>query len=158
MLMSLSRVLALSVCPLGIPALAGASTLFSSAESPDAGLLTRLQRIESAFRQGDATSLRLSFSGAGKIRVDLGDLTDGQESYGAGQLQVIFGRIFEELRTQEFSFAKDAVKVSAPGTAFARGRWVRRSRPSGDQTIDTLIFTLREELGDWRILEIRSSR
>lgn len=121
-------------------------------------LLSRLQRIESAFRQGDADALRLSFAATGKLRVDLKDLTDGQESYGAGQLQVIFGQIFEEFRTGDFSFPRDEVSVSSPGTAFARGRWVRASRRERVELTDTLTFTLRDDGSGWRILEIRSSR
>jgi hypothetical protein len=123
----------------------------------DPALSTRLQRIETAFRNGNAGALRSSFSG-GKVRVDLKDLTDGPASYGAGQLEVIFERIFDENRTREFTIRDDDVSVSTPGTAFARGRWSRRPRPGGTDRTDVLTFTLREESGDWRIHEIRSSR
>ena len=126
-------------------------------ESVPASLLARLSRIESAFRQGDAGSLRVSFPATGKMRVDLKGLTDGQESYGAGQLQVIFGQIFSEFRTRDFLIPRDDVRVSSQGTAFARGRWVRADR-EGDERAETLTFTLRADGGDWRILEIRSSR
>lgn len=124
----------------------------------DPGLSRRLERIESAFRDGDASSLRGCFSTAGKVRVDLRDLPDGQGSYGPGQLQVIFTRIFEEFRTRDFAFSKDQVTTSTAGSAFARGRWVRRNQPRGQETVDTLTFTLRAEGADWRISEIRSSR
>lgn len=151
-------VLILGLVLVGAP-LAAAETPFGlDADEVDPVLWSRLQRIEAAFRQGDAGSLRLSFSGAGKVRVDLKGLTDGQASYGLGQLQVVFAQIFEEFRTRDFAFEKDEVKVSRPGTAFARGRWVRRSQAGGPETVDNLTFTLREESGDWRILEIRSSR
>lgn len=119
---------------------------------------SRLSRIESAFRDGDADALRHSLSATGKIRVDLRDLTDGQASYGAGQLQVMFGHIFEDFRTREFTFRKNEVRISAPGTAFARGRWVRRGVGGGHESADNLTFTLRQEGRDWRIVEIRSSR
>lgn len=127
------------------------------AESVPPALLARLERIESAFRQGDAGSLRPSFPATGKMRIDLEGLTDGQESYGAGQLQVIFGQIFSEFRTRDFLIPRDDVRVSNQGTAFARGRWVRTSR-EGEERTETLTFTLRADGGDWRILEIRSSR
>ena len=146
--------LALATAALGwtVPARA------SDEPEADPGLLARLRRVESAFRQSDANSLRLSFTDAGKMRVDIKDLTDGQETYGAGQLQVIFAHIFQGFRTQDFHFGKDGVKVSNPRTAFARGRWTRRYRPDGQEAVDTLIFTLQEDDGDWRILEIRSAR
>jgi hypothetical protein len=118
-----------------------APAVFDDAATDDRALSSRLRRIETAFRDGDAGSLRASFASGARLRVELPDLTEGQGSYGAGQLQVIFGRIFDQFRTQEFAFAADDVRVSQPGTAFARGRWVRRSRPR-----------------DWRILEIRASR
>jgi len=123
----------------------------------DPSLASRLRRIESAFRSGDASALRPSFA-PGKVRVDLRDLTDGPGSYGSGQLEVLFGRIFDEIRTREFLIRPQDVTVSAPSTAFARGRWVRRPRPGGAERVDTLTFTLREEGGEWRIHEIRSSR
>ena len=127
---------------------------------PDApaALWTRLRRIESAFRERDANSLRLSLSTSGKVRVEMKDLVAGQTAYGPGQLQVIFGQIFEVSQTRDLAFDKDDVRVATQGTAFARGRWVRRSVPGGQELVDTLTFTLREETGDWRIQEIRSSR
>ena len=126
-------------------------------DEPSPALRTRLTRIEGAFRDGSAGSLRQSFSETGKVRVDLKDLTDEPASYGCGQLQVVFGRIFDENQTREFSFPKDDVTVSASGTAFARARWSRRNRPGGQESVDNLTFTLRQESGDWRINEIRSS-
>jgi hypothetical protein len=129
----------------------------SARDDGDAALWSRLDRIETAFRGGDATSLRLSCSERGKVRVDLKDLT-GQASYGPGQLQVVFGQIFEDYETQEFAFRRGDVSISTLGTAFARGRWVRRRSHGGRDTVETLTFTLREESGDWRIHEVRSSR
>ena len=127
-------------------------------EEPNSALTSRLSRIEGAFRDGSAGSLRQSFSETGKVRVDLKDLTDEPASYGCGQLQVVFARIFDENQTREFAFPKDDVTVSAAGTAFARARWSRRNRPGGQEAVDNLTFTLRQESGDWRINEIRSSR
>jgi len=125
---------------------------------PDGELRSRLTRIEGAFREGSAGSLRQSFSETGKVRVDLKDMTEEPASYGCGQLQVVFARIFDENQTREFTFPKDGVTVSPAGTAFARARWSRRNRPGGQEAVDNLTFTLRQESGDWRINEIRSSR
>jgi hypothetical protein len=146
--LAVALVAALLVAALAEPAPAG----------PDAALQSRLRRIESAFRDGSASALRHSFSESGKVRVDLKDLTDEPASYGSGQLQVVFARIFDENKTREFVFPKDDVTVSEAGTAFARARWSRRSRPGGQEAVDNLTFTLRQERGDWRINEIRSSR
>jgi len=153
-----------------MPALSGVSAMLvvtavglaASAPSPpkqavDPRLETRLARIESAFRQRDANALRLSLPTSGKVRVDLGDLTDGQGSYGPGQLQVIFGQIFEDYLTREFAFDRDEVRVSPPGTAFVRGHWIRRQQVGGHETVDTLTFTVRQEGSEWRIQEIRST-
>jgi len=142
------------VAALLLMALAGPSP----GEEPTPALRTRLSRIEGAFRSGSAGSLRQSFSETGKVRVDLKELTEEPASYGCGQLQVVFGRIFDENQTRDFAFPKDDVTVSAAGTAFARARWSRRTRPSGQDAVDNLTFTLRQESGDWRINEIRSSR
>ena len=142
------------VAALSLFALAGPAP----AQEPDDALRSRLTRIEGAFREGSEGSLRQSFSETGKVRVDLKDLTDEPASYGCGQLQVVFGRIFDENQTREFAFPKDDVTVSASGTAFARARWSRRNRPGGQESVDNLTFTLRQESGDWRINEIRSSR
>lgn len=121
-------------------------------------LASRLRRIEGAFRNGDAGSLRPAFTASAKVRVDLKDVMEGPGSYGPSQLEVIFGRIFDENRTREFSFRDEDVTVSTPGVAFARGKWVRKVRPAGGDITDTVTFTLRQESGDWRIHEIRSSR
>lgn len=133
------------------------SSSFLCAGPLDPALATRLRRIEGAFRNGDAASLRPAFTPSAKVRVDLKTVMDGPGSYGPGQLEVIFGRIFDENHTREFSFRDEDVAVSAPGIAFARGKWVRKARPGADAT-DTVTFTLRQERGDWRIHEIRSSR
>jgi hypothetical protein len=147
---------------IAVAALAGAAGLQHTpslrADGVDPRLTSRLQHIESAFRGGDAGALRPSFASTGKVRVDLKDLTDGPASYGPGQLQVIFGQIFDGHRTREFAFRKQDVTVPSPGTAFAKGRWVRRARTGGQETADTLTFTLREENRDWRIYEILTSR
>jgi hypothetical protein len=129
----------------------GAATL-------EPALSTRLRRIETAFRSGDAGSLRPAFTANTKVRVDLKDVMEGPGSYGPSQLEVIFGRIFDENRTRQFSFKDEEVTVSGPGIAFARGRWVRKTGRGGTEATDTVTFTLRQESGDWRIHEIRSSR
>jgi hypothetical protein len=129
----------------------------AAAASGNEDVWSRLRSIEGAFERGDATALRVSFSTAGKVRVDLKDLTDGQRWYAPSQLQVIFAQIFEQYATRELAFRKADVTLASSGTAFARGRWVRRSRHGGPESMDTLTFTLCEEGGDWHILEIRSS-
>jgi len=137
-------------------ALALLAPIATSASDMAPSLSSRLSRIETAFRGGDAAALRSSLADNSKVRIDLKDLTDGPGSYGAGQLEVIFDGIFDAHKTREFTFRKQEVTVSGPGTAFARGRWVRRT--GAQDTTATLTFTLREEAGDWRIHEIRSSR
>lgn len=130
----------------------------ASARPIEPGLRARLDRIEKAFRDERAGALRQSFSDEAKLRVHIRDLPAAQGSYGPRQLEVIFGDIFSAYRTTDFRFGRDEVTVSSPNTAFARGRWRRRSRRGGEETLDTLTFTLRRRGQDWRILEIRSSR
>jgi hypothetical protein len=129
-----------------------------SADTGDSALAARLRGIETAFRSGDAGSLRPVFTSIVKVRVDLKDVMEGPGSYGPSQLEVIFVRIFDENRTRQFSFRDEDVTVSAPGIAFARGKWLRKVGRGGAETPDTVTFTLRQESGDWRIHEIRSSR
>lgn len=128
----------------------------AGAEALDPALGARLRHIESAFREGDAGAVRAASASGGKVRVDLRDLTSGPGSYGPGQLEVVLSRIFQAHQTREFGFRDEDVRVSGPGTAFARGRWVRRA--GNRETSETLTFTLREESGQWRIHEIRTSR
>jgi hypothetical protein len=141
----------------GLVALAQGSATARALEG-DGALAWRLQQIETAVRAADAGGLRGSFAGSGKVRADLRDFTEGQAWYGPGQLQVIFGQIFEQFETRDFAFRKSDVTLSSPSTAFARGRWVRRSRRGGPDVVDTVTITLHADRGDWRILEIRSSR
>lgn len=122
------------------------------------GLDARLRQVESAFREGDSAALRASFATSGKVRVDLKDLTEGLGWYACGQLQVLFSRVFQEYATRELVFRAEDVTESSAGTAFARGHWVRRPRRGGSEIAETVVLTLREEKGDWHILEIHSSR
>ena len=124
----------------------------------DAALDGRLRGIETSFRKGEAGSLRPAFTAKGKVRVDLKDVMEGPGTYGPSQLEVIFGRIFDENRTRQFAFRDEDVTVSTPGVAFARARWLRKASGGGSDVTDTVTFTLRQESGEWRIHEIRSSR
>jgi hypothetical protein len=137
-------------------ALALAAALASPAVLAD-DLNGRLRRVEQAFRAADSMGLRSSFPSAGKVRVDLKHLSDGQNWYASGQLQVFFRRIFDAYRTSDLRFREEDVAQPAPGMAFARGRWVRRPRRGGPEITETLVLTLREEEGDWRILEMLTS-
>ncbi len=143
-------------------ALAGALLLLPAvavrAQEVEPSLWRRLECIEKAFRQADAEALRPSFPSEGKVRVQLPELTSGSGSYGAGQLQVLFGRIFRDQATESFSFPRRDVRISTDGTAFARARWVRKHPAASGDGEDVLTFTLRQDDGDWRIHEVRSSR
>jgi hypothetical protein len=145
---------------LAVPAGAGraaAAPAAGPASVQEDALWTRLRRIESAFRAGDAAALRASFPSTSRLRVDLPDVPGCPASYGPGQLQVIFGQIFAEAATREFAFARADVTQPSAGTAFARGRWVRGDAGAGERA-DVVTFTLREEAGDWRIHEILAVR
>ena len=129
---------------------------FSAEQDP--ALDSRLSAVESAFRSGSASALRACVSRTAKVRVDLRGLNEGAGSYGASQLQVIFQRIFDAFPTREFTVDRDAVTVSAQGTAFARARWTRSGTAGAEEVTDTLTLTLRREGGEWRVYELRSSR
>jgi len=135
-----------------------ASPVSAAAADTDEGLRARLRRVEAAFRQGDAAALRGCFSDRAKVRVELSDLTEGRGLYGAGQLQVIFARIFEQRHTRSMSFPQADIRIPAAGTAFARALWVHAGARDGDERTDTLMLTLQAERGDWRIIEMRSAR
>ena len=138
--------------------LAASPASWAARDAADEGLRSRLRRIEAAFRQGDAAGLRSCFSERAKVRVELKDLTEGGGLYGAGQLQVIFARIFEQRRTRSMRFPRDDVRVPAAGTAFARALWVHAGSRDGGERTDALMLTLQAEQGDWRIIEMRSAR
>lgn len=137
---------------------AAASPPVAAGSVQEDALWTRLRRIESAFRAGDAAALRASFPSSARLRVDLPDVPGCPGSYGAGQLQVIFAQMFADAPTREFDFEKNDVTRPSAGTAFARGRWLRATTPGGSERVDLVTFTLREEAGDWRIHEILAVR
>ncbi len=118
----------------------------------------RLRSIAAALRDGDARSLSSAFVTEGKVRLQIAGLTEGQVSYGPGQVRAIFDKIFEGHRTRSLRFDEEDVRVPTPAMAFARGRWVRESRATGALSRQVLTFTLRLDERGWRILEIRSSR
>ncbi|HVR69237.1 MAG TPA: nuclear transport factor 2 family protein [Vicinamibacteria bacterium] len=120
-------------------------------------LWSRLQRIETAFRSGDAQALRALLPGEAKVRVDLRLLTDGSRSYGPGQLEVVFREVFAAHEASDLVFRPEDVKVPAADTAFARARWTR-TPPGAAPAVEFVTFTLRAQDGDWRIHEILCSR
>lgn len=138
--------LALCLAPRGAAA--------SPAPARQEALAARLRHIEEAFRGDDAGALRASFTTRGKLRLDLPQVPGCPASYGAGQLQVIFGQLFADARTRSFAFADDGGSVPED-TVFARARWARAGPGAPSQA---LTFTLREEDGDWRIHEIVAAR
>ncbi len=135
--------------------LAGARAVAAGPSEP--ALLARLSQIEGAFRRGDARGLRAALPSSARTRLELRDIPSAQGSLAAGQLEVLFRQIFESRKTSGFQFARDAVRLSPPSTAFARARWTRKASDGGE-SVDTLTFTLRAEGDDWRIEEIRSTR
>jgi len=146
---TLGCLLAIALCLPSRPAAASAAPA-AGAEA----LASRLQRIEAAFRGGDAGALRASFTTRGKLRLDVPQVPGCPASYGAGQLQVIFGQLFAAARTRSFAFEQEDAP-SSDDTAFARALWRRDDPHDGGQA---LTFTLREEDGDWRIHEIVAPR
>jgi hypothetical protein len=138
--------------------LAASPALSAWSDATDESLRSRLRRVEAAFRQGDAVAVRGCFSDRAKVRVELLALTEGQGLYSAGQLQVIFTRIFEQRRTRSMSFPRGDVRIPAAGTAFARAIWVHAGTRDGDERTDALMLTLHVEGADWRIIEMRSAR
>jgi hypothetical protein len=146
------------VARLAVLAWLAACTLGVASDVVDEALQGRLRRIQAAFRQGDAVGLRGCFSDRAKVRVELGQLTEGRGVYGAGQLQVIFGRIFERRRTQAMSFPRADLQVPAAGTAFAKAIWVHSGVRGSEERSDALMLTLHAEDGDWRIIEMRLAR
>lgn len=141
-----------------VACLAASPASAAAAAEGDEGLRSRLRRVEAAFRQGDAAALRGCFSERAKVRVELSELAEGRGLYGAGQLQVIFARIFEQRHTRRMSFPPADVRVPAPGTAFARALWVHAGVRDGDERTDSLMLTLQAERSDWRIIEMRAAR
>jgi hypothetical protein len=137
-----------------LAAVAGAPA--ASAPQVEPALWSRLRRIETAFRDGDAQALRALLPSEAKVRVDLRGMTDGPRSYGPGQLQVVFAQIFAAHEAHALAFQPEEVKTAA-GTAFARARWSRTAR-GGAPAVDHVTFTLRAQEGDWRIHEILCSR
>ena len=146
------RACALAVLLLGPLAAAAA------AGPVEPALWSRLQRIEAAFRAGDAEALRPALPAEAKVRVDLPGITDGPRSYGAGQVEVVLRQVFAARPDHELTFRAKDVKVPSPGTAFARARWARKGAAGEPASTDFLTFTLREAQGGWRIHEILGSR
>lgn len=129
-----------------------------AAEPVEPSLWSRLQRIEAAFRAGDAQALRALLPAEAKVRVDLPGVTDGPRSYGPSQLEVVFQQIFADREDFELVFRADDVKVPAAGTAFARARWARPGETGPPAAAAYVTFTLRADGGVWRIHEILGSR
>jgi hypothetical protein len=121
-------------------------------------LTSRLSALQDAFRAEDARGVRESCSGRTRVRVDLGALTAGAATYGAGQLEVVMKRVFKERRTESFAMAPSGPTVDADA-AYATAQWRHgEDAGSGDVRSDALTFVLHREGDDWRVVELRASR
>ena len=120
-------------------------------------LEARLGQIEAAFRGNDAGALRAACLGSGRVRLEVTGVGAAQAGVGPGQLEMLFRQAFAEQRSTAFAFDRPTLRLSPPATAFARARWSKEGR-DGAPVHDILTFTLRDEGGDWRIEEIRSTR
>jgi hypothetical protein len=121
----------------------------------EAGLDRRLVAIETAFRSGDVRLLFSHLPSGSRVRVDIAGLTGAQAFFGPDQVRVVMEGVFARVCTHRFAFAG---KTATNDTAFVTSRWIRQDRLTQMQTSHTLIFTIRREAQEWRILEIRSSR
>lgn len=126
------------------------------AQAPDAGLRTRLDALERALRDGNAGALRDSVSSRARVHVDLRGLTDGQQIWAAGQLEVAFAGFFAARRATGFALQHASLDRAGDDLAFVRGTWTRSA--AGGPVVEGLAFTLRIESGDWRVFEIRTTR
>lgn len=133
-----------------------AALALAGATRADEPARERVQALADAWRAGDAAALAAAATRAGRVRLDLPGLAGGSGSYGAGQLEVVLGRVFATLETRALRFDSPPRDAGAALT-FVRGAWTWRARASGEETRETLTLALRLEEREWRLVEIRSS-
>lgn len=112
-----------------------------------------LARVEAAVRGGDGDGLAGLAPPGGRVLVDLAAPRPVRGTFGAGQLAVVLGRVFEQVSTSRFEFDPAGRQLEG-ATLFARARWLWRDER---ESAVTLVVTLEWRSSAWRLVELRSA-
>lgn len=142
----------MDLCAAALVAVFAAAPLPGPGQPPSAPDAV-LARIEAAVRGGDGDSLAGLAPPGGRVLVDLAAPRPVRGTFGAGQLAVVLGRVFEQVSTRLFDFDPAARHVEG-ATLFARARWLWRDER---ESAVTLLVTLEWRSSAWRLVELRSA-
>lgn len=110
--------------------------------------------VERAFVRCDASALKPAFSRRGKTFVAASALSRADGYYGADQLVLLFGRLFEGRSTIRFTALAPAPRVRSDGRAVLPVAWISRGRESSRHEVRfNLIMALEGKV--WHVREIR---
>lgn len=112
--------------------------------------------VRVSFMERDAEELADCF-GEGKVYLSLKSRTGETGYYTKSQLQFIFDRMFQELRTRAFEYSSSDISIPDENRAHFRSEWTYVVLGSDSLVTEHLHFTLVREKDGWRISEIKAS-
>jgi hypothetical protein len=122
----------------------------------DEGLNLTIDTVRSAFLERDTAKLA-SCLGSRKVYVSLKSRMKESGYYTRSQLQFIFDKMFQDLRTRSFEYSpKDIIQLDDKRAYFG-SEWTYMAFGSDKVVTENLHFSLEKEKDGWQIFEIKAS-
>jgi hypothetical protein len=125
------------------------------AQKTDEGLNLTIDTVRSAFIERDTAKLA-SCLGSMKVYVSLKSRMKESGYYTRSQLQFIFDKMFQDLRTRSFEYSPKDINVD-DDRAYLRSEWTYVVFGSDKVVTEHLHLTFEKEKDGWRISEIKAS-
>ena len=120
----------------------------------DSELTRTLGALRGAFLSRDADQLARALADK-KIFLSLRAAETGY--YTRSQIRFIFQKMFREMRTQSFGYAREDVAVSDEGRAFVRTDWTYTATGAETPVTERLLFAFEKEQASWNVSEIKAA-
>ena len=125
-------------------------------ERKDDGLDDSIKQVRSSFLERDTKKLARTV-GKGKVYLSLKSRRSETGYYTKSQLQFIFDKMFQDLRTRSFDYSSRDVTISEDNRADFRSEWTYVTLGSDTVVTEHLHILFVKEKSGWRISEIKAS-
>lgn len=122
----------------------------------DDGLDHSIEQVRSSFLERDTKKLAQTV-GKGKVYLSLKSRRSETGYYTKSQLQFIFDKMFQDLRTRSFDYSSRDITISEDDRADFRSEWTYVTLGSDTVVTEHLHFLFVKEKSEWRISEIKAS-
>lgn len=127
-----------------------------SKKRKDDGLNESIEQVRSSFLERDTKKLARTV-GKGKVYLSLKSRRSETGYYTKSQLQFIFDKMFQDLRTRSFDYSSRDVTISEDNRADVPSEWTYVTLGSDTVVTEHLHILFVKEKDEWRISEIKAS-